>query len=150
MLSRSIDQTMYRGSRAVLASLTCRQVISTPNTPFPATEDVQARPVVSVALPTSAIFSPMESMGLVLELIYPHRREKRSREREGVNYIKSRDGYWDCSSDHVNYDALAAASPSTSECWHARLPEPPCLGPAEKDCMQMIYHPSHSYRYVIG
>lgn len=92
----------------------------------------------------------MESMGLVLELIYPHQREKRSREREGVNYRKSRDGYWDCSSDHVNYDALAAASPSTSECWHALLPEPPCLGPAEKDCMQMIYHPSHSYRYVIG
>jgi hypothetical protein len=53
----------------------------------------------------------MESMALVLELIYPHRREKRSREREGVNYRKSRDGYWDWGSDHVNYDALAAASP---------------------------------------
>ena len=84
-------------------------------------------------------------MGFVNELIYRHRREKRSREleeitlfdgreREGVNYRKSRDGYGDCSSDHVNYDALAAASPFTSECCHALLPEPPCLGPAEKDC----------------
>lgn len=49
-------------------------------------------------------------------------------------YRKSRDGYGDSSSDHVNYEGLAAASPSTSECWHALLPEPPCLGPAEKDC----------------
>lgn len=55
-------------------------------------------------------------------------------EWEEVNYRKSRDGYGDCSSDHVNYDALAAASPFTSECCHALLSEPPCLGPAEKDC----------------
>ena len=61
-------------------------------------------------------------------------KEKVGWEREGVNYRKSRDGYGDCSSDHVNYDALAAASPFTSECCHALLPEPPCLGPAEKDC----------------
>lgn len=58
-------------------------------------------------------------------------KEKVGWEREGVNYRKSRD---DSSSDHVNYDGLAAASPSTSECWHALLSEPPCLGPAEKDC----------------
>lgn len=44
--------------------------------------------------------------------------------RWGVNYRNSRDGYGGCSSDHVNYDALAAAIPSTSECWHALLPEP--------------------------
>lgn len=61
-------------------------------------------------------------------------KEKVGWEREGVNYRKSKDGYGDSSSDHVNYDGLAAASPSTSECWHALLPEPPCLGPAEKDC----------------
>lgn len=75
----------------------------------------------------------MESMGLVLEFFTGIGG---SREREGVNYRKSRDGYGDSSSDHVNYDALAAASPSTSECWHALFlfPEPPCLGSAEKDC----------------
>lgn len=60
-------------------------------------------------------------------------KEKVGWEREGVNYRKSRDGYGDSSSDHVNYDGLAAASPSTSECWHALLSEPPCLDPAEKD-----------------
>jgi hypothetical protein len=65
---------------------------------------------------------------------YPSTISKEKGEREGVNYRKSRDGYGDCSSDHVNYDALAAASPFTSECCHALLPEPPCLGPAEKDC----------------
>lgn len=59
-------------------------------------------------------------------------KERVGWEREEVNYRKSRDG--DSSSDHVNYDGLAAASPSTSECWHALLPEPLCLGPAEKDC----------------
>jgi hypothetical protein len=65
----------------------------------------------------------------------PFTKEKVGWEREGVNYRKSRDGYWDSSSDHVNYDGLAAASPSTSdsECWHALLSEPPCLDPAEKD-----------------
>ena len=46
MLSRSIDQTMYRGSRAVLASVTCRT--DPTRLSFPATEHVQARPVVSV------------------------------------------------------------------------------------------------------
>jgi hypothetical protein len=54
----------------------------------------------------------------------------------GVSYRKSRDGYGDCSSDHANsYGALAAASPSTSECWHALLPD----GPACRKRLQMIY-----------
>jgi len=43
----------------------------------------------------SAIFSPMESVGLVLELICPHRKKKQSQEQEGINYRKRRVGYWD-------------------------------------------------------
>jgi len=63
-------------------------------------------------------------------------KEKVGWEREGVSYRKSRDGYGDCSSDHANsYGALAAASPSTSECWHALLPD----GPACRKRLQMIY-----------
>ncbi len=88
MLSRSIDQTMYRGSRAVLASVTCRT--DPTRLSFPATEDAQSG-FSSTTEFASAIFSPMESMGLVLEFIYRHRREKRSRELEEITLLDRRE-----------------------------------------------------------
>ena len=68
----SVDRSKYRGSRAVLASVTCRT--DPTRLSFPATEDAQSA-FSSTTEFASAIFSPMEEMGLVLEFIYRHRRE---------------------------------------------------------------------------
>lgn len=60
---------MYRGGR--ISKLDVQYMENPRRLPFLATEDVQARPVLSVAEFASAIFSPMEEMFLVNELIYP-------------------------------------------------------------------------------
>jgi len=85
MLSRSIDQTMYRGSRAVLASVTCRT--DPARLSFLATSDAQSG-FSSTTEFASAIFSPM---GFVNELIYRHLREKRSRELEEITLLDGRE-----------------------------------------------------------
>lgn len=72
---------MYRGSRAVLASVTCR----TDPTPlsFPATEDAQSG--------FSSTTDISDFLTMVLEFIYRHRREKRSRELEERTLLDGRE-----------------------------------------------------------
>lgn len=79
---------MYRGSRAVLASVTCRT--DPARLSFLATSDAQSG-FSSTTEFASAIFSPMEEMGFVNELIYRHLREKRSRELEEITLIDGRE-----------------------------------------------------------
>lgn len=73
---------MYRGSRAVLASVTCRT--DPARLSFLATSDAQSG-FSSTTEFASAIFSPM---GFVNELIY---REKRSRELEEITLLDGRE-----------------------------------------------------------
>jgi hypothetical protein len=50
----------------------------------------------------------------------------------------------DCSSNHVNYNALAAASPFTSECCHGLPSSQTSVSRSYRPRLQMItIHPTH-------